>query len=126
MKKFGCGILVTIAFLGAVAAIWFSLGEQTKGVVVGLVLGGTGMLIGLALGLAVVAIFLLSNLRWQIQGGGHPPVIHGPGQQAALPAPDPQYTYYPPHQAPPWARPVRAWRGLGIDEIPAEARPLDE
>lgn len=122
MKKFGCGIGVAVVALAIVAGIWFSLDEQARGIVVGLLLGGVGMLIGVILALAVVAIFLLYNLNWHVRSGGQP-VMHGPGQQAALPAPDPQFSYYPP-QAPPWSRPARSWRGLGAEDMPPGTRPM--
>lgn len=125
MKRFTAGMIVAVTILALIAGIWFSLDDQAKGIVVGLIMGGIGVLVGVVLGLAIVALFLLYNLRWQIQGKSQPAMMAGSGHPA-LPAPVPQYSYYPPQQPPTWARSARTWRGLGEEDMPPGTRPMEE
>lgn len=120
MRKFTMGIVVTPLLVAGIVVVWLSLGEQAKGIVIGLILGGIGMLIGIILALAVVAIFLLWNLRWSVQNA--PPVLrHGAPTYQALPPPAHTETYYPPPR-PEWARGNRQWQILGRDDMPPSAR----
>lgn len=125
MRRFAAGMLVAMVVLGVVALVWFSLNDQAKGLILGLIMGGVGMVVGVILALAIVAVFLLYNLRWQIQGKSPPVIMAGSGHPA-LAAPDPSYTYYPP-QAAPQGRPVRSWQGVGVEDMPSPAtRPMEE
>jgi hypothetical protein len=119
MRKVGAGLVIVLALVGLGAVIWLSLDEQAKGVLVGIVVGGVGAFVGFVVALAVVAIFLLYNLRWQVQGRQlPPPMVHGSQQGLpALPPGRPEYHYYPPPQ-PTWARSPRDWQILGEDDMP--------
>jgi len=131
MKKFGCGIAAAFLLLAIVALVWLSLDEQSKGIVVGLLLGAVGTVIGVILALAVVCVFLLLNMRWQIQGGKPtPPIVMGwPGYgHPGLPPPanmvDGQW-HYPPSQ-PAWHRQGRGWHVLGGEDMPPEWPPPEQ
>lgn len=130
MEKFGCGVLVTILILGIIAGIWFSLDEQSKGIVVGLLLGGAGMLVGFAVALAVVCIFLLRTMHWQVQGGkSTQPIVMGWPGYGHTPLPPPegtmegQYQWHPPPPQTSWQRPGRGWNVLGGEDMPPGERP---
>jgi len=118
MKKFGAGIISALTFLAIAALIWLSLDEQAKGIVVGLLVGAAGMLCGITVALAIVALFLLAQMRWQVQGSPHqPPIVMG-YPPAALPAPD--HTVYPPPPKAAWDRLGRHFRILGEEDMPGE------
>lgn len=121
MRKFVAGGVVAIIILALIALMWFSLDEQAKGVIVGLILGGVGMLVGIALALAVVAIFLLYQLRWQVQGSQASPMFPpGTAPPLALPPGQAEFNYYPPPRRPEWARPGRDWQVLGEEDMPRD------
>ena len=124
MKKFTAGIISALALLAIIALVWFSLNEQTKGVVVGLLLGGAGALCGFTTALAIVALFLLARMRWQVQGNPHqPPIVMG-YPPPALPAPGQEgHTVYPPPSRPAWDRPDRHFKILGEEDIPGTKPP---
>lgn len=125
MRKFGCGMLAMLGLLGAGLGIWFSLSEQSKGIIVGLVIGAVGMLIGIAFALAIVAILLLQNLRWQVQGSqSQAPVLMGyPTQYQLAPPGDADWSDHPPPATPSWNRPNRGFRIIGGSDAPSQGPP---
>jgi len=124
MRKFGCGVGAAFLLLAIVALVWLSLGEQSKGIVVGLLLGAVGTVVGVIIALAVVCIFLLINMRWQVQGGkSNQPIVMGWPDYGNTPLPSPdtmesQYQWYPPPSQPSWQRPSRWWNVLGGEDMP--------
>lgn len=127
MKKFGCGVGAAFLLLAIVALVWLTLDEQSKGIVVGLLLGAVGTVIGVIIALAVVCIFLLLNMRWQVQGKAAPPIVMGWPGNGHIPLAPPetmegQYQWGPPPAQPAWRRPGRGWHVLGGEDMPPGER----
>jgi len=126
MKKFGCGMGFMLALLGIAVVVWFSLDEQAKGIVIGIGLGLVGAIIGGAFALALVAIFLLAQMRWQVQGRPQaPPIVMGyPPPAGYLDSPvDAEFSVHPPPADPHWKRPGRGFQVIGGDDAPPGTRP---
>jgi len=126
MRKFGCGMGAMLALLGIAAIVWFSLDEQAKGIVIGIGLGLVGAIIGGAFALALVAIFLLAQMRWQVQGRPQAPIVMGgwpPSAGYLQPPVDAEFSVHPPPADPHWKRPGRGFQVIGGDDVPPEHRP---
>lgn len=126
MRKFGCGMGFMLFLLGVAIMVWFSLDEQAKGIVVGIGLGLVGALIGGAFALALVAIFLLVQMRWQVQGRPQTPIVMGyppPAGYLQAPPQEGDWSVHPPPANAHWNRGGRGFQVIGGEDVPPGTRP---
>lgn len=127
MRKFGCGMGFMLLLLGIVTIIWFSLDDQAKGIIVGVALGLAGAIIGFMFALSIVAIFLMAQMRWQVQGRPQAPIIMGYSPPAGYlqAPPESDWSVHPPPASPHWERPGRGFQVIGGDDAPPGRSPPD-
>lgn len=113
MKRFMAGMIIAVAVIAGVVVVWLSLHDQTKGILIGVVIGFLGLVLGVVVALAVVGVLLLMKLHWGVNvptSRATPPVVIMGGRWQ-----DDHLALPPPGQGQPVQAP-RAWQVLGGED----------